>query len=115
MSCTQQTIRVFSGLDNPANVVFGYTDDAGLNQLYDFSTTSRFVLTLDADTPIVLDTDVVAGIITDAGSGELVFVLGQQSIPVGLYSATLVIYNPFYPGGYLLDTGDGSTMLVDVR
>ena len=115
MSCAQQTIRVFNGVDNEADVVFGFTDDLGVNQLYDFSTTSRFVLTLAAETPIVLDTDVKASLITDLGNGELSFVLGQESIPVGLYTGTLVITNPFYPGGYLMDTGDGSTMLVDVR
>jgi hypothetical protein len=117
MSCAQQTIRVFDGLDNPANVVFGYTDDQGVNQLYDFSTTSRFVPTLTkaGATPVVPDTDIKANLITDEGNGELEFVLGQESIPAGLYTGTLVITNPFFPGGYLLDTGDGSTLLVDVR
>jgi len=115
MGCAQITIRVFSGADNPANVVFGYRDAQGDNQLFDFSTTSKFVLTLAADTPIVLDTSVDASLITDAGNGELSFVLGQENIPVGVYTGTLVITNPTYPGGFHMDTGDGSTLLVDVR
>jgi hypothetical protein len=117
MSCAQPTIRVFDGLDNPANVVYGYTDDQGVNQLYDFSTTSRFVPTLTkaGATPVVPDTDIKANLITDEGNGELEFVLGQEGIPIGLYIGTLVITNPAYPGGYLMDTGEGSTLMVDVR
>ena len=118
MSCVQQTIRVFSATDNPANVVFGYTDDLGVNQLYDFSSVTRFVLTLLDEASAVVavaDTGVTAGLITDQTEGELSFVLGQEDYPVGLYFGVLVIYNPLFPGGYLMDTGDGYTMMVDVR
>lgn len=115
MSC-EHKITVYSGSGNTAAVVFGYTDSNGDPQLFDFGEVTRYLMTLEGDTTETFDSDVDVGAITyaGAGTGELVFDLGLQGLPSGTYQATLRIFTPLYPTGYLVDTGDEMTMEVYV-
>lgn len=116
MSCLQ-VVRVFNGRENTAAQVFGVVGSDGSVALFDFTTATRYTLTFDVDgTPMVIDTDVDAGTIVEGvGDGELVFDLGDEAIPVGVYTADLVVYSPTYPTGYIMDVHDGHTLTLDVR
>ena len=119
MSC-DMSIRVFNGRSNTDALVFGIKDVAGV-RLYDFSEAGEDVtrMTLEftaGGDSYVVDSDVSASAITwAAGSGEVVFSLGDQGLPVGSHEARLFIYSDTHPTGYLLDAGDGYTVLLDVR
>lgn len=115
MSCLEK-ILVLNGDANTAGLIFGYTATNGTVGLWDFGDATRFTLTIDIDgTPMVIDTDDDPGVIADAGNGELTFDLGALSIPAGKYIGDLRVFNPEYTTGYLLHSGDGHTMQLDVR
>lgn len=116
MSCLQ-TIRVYSGLGNTAGLVFGMIASNGDAELYDFSGATRMTLEVDVDgVATVIDSDVEPTAIDwSAGSGEIEFALGDQGIPVGLYSARLIVYSAVYPSGYLMDVGEsGFSFMIRV-
>ena len=107
MSCLQ-TVRVITGRDNTAGLVFGMVITGGAAELYDFTSATRMTLTITvAGVVTVMDSDVDPLLIDwSAGSGEVSFALGHEGIPLGTYAAQLVVYSAMYPSGYLMDVGE---------
>jgi hypothetical protein len=116
MSC-QHKITVYSGNGNTAAIVFGFNDPiTGDPTLFDFSSVTRYLLNLEGNTSQIVDTAIDANAIVSAGAGtgELIFALGELGLPIDTFQGTLRIFNAQYPAGYLMDTGEGTTVEVNV-
>lgn len=101
--------KVYQGRDNISLVLF---KDSTTNAAIDFSTATRFVLTLGAS---VVDTDIdSAAIVTTAVVGELQFDLGNLSLPLGMQYATLTVYDPAHPNGQIIVCAPEQALSFDV-
>jgi len=79
----------------------------------DFASATRFILVLGSN---IVDTAITATAITaTATTGELKFDLGQLSLPVGNYAATLTVFDPVHPQGQVLACSDDKLLIFKVR
>tara|TARA_R110002110_G_scaffold415835_1_gene657215 strand:+ start:30693 stop:31046 length:354 start_codon:yes stop_codon:yes gene_type:complete len=115
MSCGI-AIRVINGRGNTDALVFGIKSSAGVVSLYPFGDVTRMTLEFAVSgVPYGVDSAVSTGAIDwSAGNGEVEFDLGDEDLPLGTHEAKLYLYSPTYPTGFLLDAGEGYTMLLEV-
>ena len=94
---------VFVGKNNDFTVLIE-VDDVPV----DFTTATRFVLTLDDDDrekdQIVIDTDIDAGSITGGSDGKVVVTMGLLVTDdnKGVYTSRLCVYDPLHVEGQIM-------------
>lgn len=106
---TTITEKVYQGRDNISLVLF---KDSATGIAIDFSTATRYVLTLGVS---IVDTDISStAIVTTAVDGELQFDLGDLSLPLGMQYATLTVYDPAHSNGQVIVCAPEQVLSFDV-
>lgn len=97
-------LLVYRGRDNKVETQFlQYSETARKHVPIDFSTTTRMVLTFPGVTPvIVFDSAVLPGVITWDAQGNVTFDITGYALPVGVYRASLVAYDPANTDGLVI-------------
>lgn len=117
------SLLVYRGRDNTVEARFTQYDPVLRKDVpLDFSTTTRMVLTFPTVTPvIVFDSQLIPDVIDwSGGNGLVVFDITGYALPVGVYQASLIAYDPEHDDGLVVvdsaDFGVNQQMLeFDVR
>lgn len=106
-------LLVYRGRDNEIEATFSQFDPAqGRLVPFDFSTTTRMVLTFPYINPVLaFDSQLIPGVMDwSQGGGKVVFDISGYSLPIGVYRASLVSYDPVNSGGLVIvDAADFGT------
>jgi hypothetical protein len=104
-------IKVFDGSDNVSLVLF----EEGEGNPIDFSAATQFTLEVDTKTIDTLVGGEENTILATANLGELQFDLGAESMPIGIFPATLKVFDVSHPNGQILACSDDMTLYVQTQ
>lgn len=106
-------LLVYRGRDNQVEVkILVFDLAAGKMVPVDFSTTTRMVLTFpEVDPMVVFDSAIIPGVIDwSQGGGKVVFDITGYALPIGVYRASLIAFDPVNTDGLVvIDAADFGT------
>lgn len=106
-------LLVYRGRDNEVEVkLMAFDPAAGKMVPMDFSTVTRMVLTFTEVEPmVVFDSQLIPGVIDwSQGGGKVVFDITGYALPVGVYRASLIAFDPINSDGLVVvDAADFGT------
>lgn len=109
---------VYRGHDNVVDATFRRYDSAQRKYVpLNFANVTRMVLAFANTSPVIaFDSDITQNVMDwSSGNGRVVFDISKYALPVGVYVAQLVAYDPANTNGVVITDGLDDPLLFEVR